>query len=300
MKIKTNINNFNWESINLDYKNGMSKKELKTKYKISQNNWKLAKESNFLIIPSPIEIRKKRSELGLWKSTHHTDETKKIMSIKRKNFLSKNKLHRWSNSKHHKSVPCEKFKEYLKERNISFVGEHEPLRQKGRYFSIDIAFPDKLIGIEINGRQHYDSNTKLLPYYQNRHDLIEQEGWKLYEIPYNQAFNKEKMNEIIDIILSSTTKIEFDYENYLKLRIPKIVNPKRKYVKIDKKEITMKNGIKMIKSYCFTYDWPSIDKLESLCKVYTTPQISDILNIGYKTVHCRLSSLNLKSQPVKW
>lgn len=88
-----------------------------------------------------------------------------------------------------KSVPCDKFKEFLRNENFIFEEEFRPLKE--RQFCIDIAFPDEKIGIEINGNQHYSSIGCLAPYYQERHDLIESAGWKLYEIHYANCFNED-------------------------------------------------------------------------------------------------------------
>ena len=46
----------------------------------------------------------------------------------------------------------------------------------GRFFSIDIAFPDEKIGIEVNGNQHYDLcqeeiNRTYYKYYGNNLDI---------------------------------------------------------------------------------------------------------------------------------
>ena len=60
-----------------------------------------------------------------------------------------------------------------------------------RYFSIDIAFPDKKIGIEINGNQHYDSSGELKKYYRERHNLIEEKGWKLLEFHFKEIYKEE-------------------------------------------------------------------------------------------------------------
>ena len=65
-----------------------------------------------------------------------------------------------------------------------------------RNFSIDIAFPDLKIGIEVNGNQHY-KNDRLIEYYQQRHDHIIGLGWNLYELHYSLFFSEEKMREII-------------------------------------------------------------------------------------------------------
>lgn len=67
-----------------------------------------------------------------------------------------------------------------------------------RHYSIDIAFPDIKLGIEINGNQHYDRKGNLLPYYQERHDLITQAGWKLIELHYSIAWKLDKIFDILE------------------------------------------------------------------------------------------------------
>ena len=93
-------------------------------------------------------------------------------------------------------MPCTNVKEYLSKQNIQYIDEYTPLLD--RAFSIDIAFPHIKTGIEINGNQHYDSSGKLKPYYQERHDLIEEAGWKLIEVHYSQCFNVESISNFLD------------------------------------------------------------------------------------------------------
>lgn len=126
-----------------------------------------------------------------------TDDTKRILSKKRKKYLKENpEKHPWKRKNKQSSVPCTKVKEYLTKRNIRYVEEYTPLLD--RAFSIDIAFPHIKAGIEINGNQHYDSSGNLKPYYQERHNLIEKEGWKLIEVHYSQCFNEESISKFID------------------------------------------------------------------------------------------------------
>ena len=137
----------------------------------------------------------------------HTEETKKIMSEKRKLFLKNNPdKHSWKKENRQISEPCEFLKRFLISKNIKFVDEWQPL--KDRFFSIDIAFPDIKLGIEVNGNQHYDSEGNLLPYYQDRHDLIVANGWKLLEIHFAAVYNLENMEELLDI------KEQPDYSEY--------------------------------------------------------------------------------------
>jgi len=134
------------------------------------------------------------------KPQRHSEKSKSKISEARKKWLKENPdKHNWSfKTKHNSSVPCENFKRFLKEKNIEFIEEYKPLLHKNRFFSIDVAFPDNKIGIEINGNQHYDTDGKLKPYYQNRHDLIVAEGWTLYEIPYKAFFSEENMKSVLE------------------------------------------------------------------------------------------------------
>jgi len=101
------------------------------------------------------------------------------------------------------SPPCEKAKEFLRSKNIQFVEEYQPLLHKDRFYSIDIAFPERKIGIEINGNQHYERDGTLTSYYQTRHNLIEAEGWTLYELPFQICYDLEKFGGMMNNILST-------------------------------------------------------------------------------------------------
>ena len=132
------------------------------------------------------------------KPRKHSEETKNKISLARKKYLKENGENPWKyKSSVHSSIPCEKFKSFLKKRGIDFSEEYLPLIEKGRFFRIDIAFPDKKIGIEINGNQHYNPDFSLKPYYEERHNLIIEEGWILLEIPSKRCFSEASMEEIM-------------------------------------------------------------------------------------------------------
>jgi very-short-patch-repair endonuclease len=131
----------------------------------------------------------------IFRGKHHSKESKNKISESRKKFLRENpEKHPWKKNKKFISEPCEYLKTILKENSIKFEEEYQPL--ENRYFSIDIAFPKEKIGIEINGNQHYNKNKTLKKYYQNRHNLIEAEGWKLLEFHYLEVYK----DNILDII----------------------------------------------------------------------------------------------------
>ena len=177
-----------WSSIKNDYELGMERQFLFKKYGICNSQYRKARKIGILL---------RRSLNGKRK---HSKEAREKMSIKRKEYLSRLGKAAWKTSNKQYSKPCAKLKEHLASMNIKFESEEMPLYNKGRYFRIDVAFPDIKFGIEINGRQHYDADGHLLPYYQNRHDLIISEGWELLEIPYHHIFSKIRFDELIDLI----------------------------------------------------------------------------------------------------
>ncbi len=167
----------------------------------------------------------KRDTIGAWKKKYSvqtkkppqhasSEETKKKISEKRKAWLAQNPdKHPWKNRDKFKSEPCEKAKEFLRSLGVSFVAEFSP-QIDGRYFSIDIALPDKMIALEINGNQHYERNGQLKPYYQERHDLLTSHGWNVFEIHYSACFNLEKWSEFSKQIIETPSVNSFDYFNY--------------------------------------------------------------------------------------
>lgn len=156
---------------------------------------------------------------------HHSKDTRLLISKRRKQFLRDNpSKHPWRNKNKFVSAPCEKFKQLLMERGIHFCAEYSPLLEYNRYFSIDVAFPDKKLGIEINGNQHYMQDGKLTTYHQARHDTIESHGWRILEIHYSLVYNKVKVNVVIDSIIRDNglpLNDGADYRSYLKQKTRK-------------------------------------------------------------------------------
>lgn len=121
-----------------------------------------------------------------------TEEEKKYLSEKRKKYLKEHPdEHPWKKSSKFKSEPCEHLKDILRQHGIFFLEEQSLVNIKENY-SIDIVIPEIKLGIEVNGNQHYDTKTsKLKPYYQKRHDIIEAAGTKLLEIHYTKVYDNE-------------------------------------------------------------------------------------------------------------
>lgn len=130
----------------------------------------------------------------------HTDESKAILRKKRIEYLESNTdKHPWKKNSKFISEPCEFLKKKLREAGLDFVEEYQPLAK--RFFALDISFPDKKIGIEVNGNQHYNPDKTLKKYYRERHDLIVESGWTLIELPYIEVYRDEKVNEIMKVLL---------------------------------------------------------------------------------------------------
>lgn len=214
--MKNNINNYNWIEIQKEHINGLTLSAITKKYKMSRTLLKNAINNNLL---KKYDIKHK-----------FTDDEKLLMSIKRKKYLKLHpELHPWKNKHKFKSIPCEKLKELLNNNNISYVEEYQPL--KNRFFSIDIAFPDKKIGLEINGNQHYNSDGTLKEYYQNRHNLIESDGWKIYEIHYSLIYKYEFIDLIINKLKTDYDLTNIDYSFYVKIKKNKKYSNRKEYFK---------------------------------------------------------------------
>lgn len=129
----------------------------------------------------------------------YTKEFKQKISNSRKKYLKENlDSHSWRSKNKFNSVPCEKLKKFLKEKNIDFIEEYQPL--ENRFFSIDIAIPEVMFGIEVNGEQHYNSDKSLKKYYQQRHDMIKSKGWTIYEIHYSKVYDDVFLSNLIERI----------------------------------------------------------------------------------------------------
>lgn len=207
--------------------------------------------------------------------TQHSEKTKAILSNKRKQWLKNNPdRHPWKNRDKFKSEPCEKAKEFLRSLGVSFVSEFSP-QINGRYFSVDIALPDKMIALEINGNQHYERNGHLKPYYQERHDLLTSHGWNVFEIHYSACFNLSKWAEFVKQLVEAPTVKEFDYFNY---------TPKKK------KENRWQNqcecgklkSYKAKKCHSCTYNRkiPSKDELQSLYDTLPMTEIAKLFHVS--------------------
>ncbi len=214
VKLPNKYKNINWKEIQLFYDLNKTWKDITITFHISNYILSLACKLGLIKMRKSKETWLLRNPKRIGRK--HSSETKEKLRKSRIKYLKEHpEINSWKINNKFKSIPCEKVKNELKQLNINFQEEHQPLLHKNRFFRIDIAFIDKKLGIEINGGQHWDSEGKLKPYYQERHDLIENEGWKLYEIPYHVAMRKDFVIEFIIPLLENKMIENYDINLYL-------------------------------------------------------------------------------------
>jgi len=240
------------------------KKDIEKKYAGNHKRWcgkTTSKEFNCKSCNKIFVAKRKRkycSRACLNKGLY-TPEFKEKISNGRKNYLKNNlEKHVWKRSKKFTSKPCEDFKDKLKKSKINFVEEFQPL--ENRFYSIDVAFPEIKLGIEINGEQHYNRDKSLKKYYQDRHDLIEKSGWLLIELHYSLVYNDKKVNKIINSLNDKfkLKEINVDFElrkNKKQKRIDEEKN--RKLKEKAEKDTILQNRLSIIKNYEKSYGWIS-------------------------------------------
>lgn len=286
----------NWKEVQDYYNLGNSIVTTAKQFKISTGTLHKAKLLGLIVVRSAKEAANLYKQKGIKRS--HSEETKKLLSEKRKSYLAANPDKRaWQTKEYHKSIGCEKLKEFFNEKGIKFAHEYEPLAYKGRYFSIDIAFPDKKIGIDVNGRQHYNSDGSLAPYYQNRHNLITEEGWILYEIPYHRSFIKEVRESLLNIALNSPSKVYFDFENY----VPKASRIKRLKNFSSKKEVKTKKvncDRKERSPHPTVHKYPSDTLLKFIAPKLELNELVYLTGIPQKALWYHLNKKGIKSKKI--
>lgn len=197
---KIDLKLFNWDKIQKEHANGLLWGDIPKKLNISRTVLIRAEKEGYIV-----KIKHKNK---------HTVESKRKISEARKEYLRKNPdKHPWKRNDKFKSKPCEILKIKLKENNINYIEEYEPSNK--RFYSIDIAFPDKKIGIEVNGNQHYNRDGKLKKYYQERNDFLINIGWKIYDIHYSVIYSENIINDFIMKFKNMSLNLD-DVEYYTK------------------------------------------------------------------------------------
>lgn len=134
-----------------------------------------------------------------------TQESRDKVSAARLRWLRENPdKHPWRSKDKFVSVPCEHLKRRLREEGLTFEEEFMPFED--RFFSLDIAFPEKKVAVEVNGNQHYEvvpNSTRpgrLKRYYRNRHRLLVEGGWTVLEVHYPKAFCEETVSTVKSLV----------------------------------------------------------------------------------------------------
>lgn len=162
----------------------------------------------------------------------------KKISEARKKYLNEHKdEHVWKRNSKFISIPCQNLKNKFDELGIKYIEELTPFDDYN--YSIDIAWPDIKVGIEVNGNQHYNNDGTLVEYYQKRHNIFESRGWKLYEIHYTKCYNIDikDFNDILklDIYDKEYVKEIFD-KKLIKIKNKEINKQRNNQDRLNKKE----------------------------------------------------------------
>ena len=146
-----------------------------------------------------------------------------------------------------KSKCCENFKQMLRNKNISFVEEYTPFIPN-RLYSLDIAFPNEKIGIEINGSQHYTTNGELNDRTLEKQKYFEDSGWKIFQIYYKQCYNinVEDFSDILSLDIYDKSYIQEDFNIREKIRKEKEKVIQDKILKKIEKEECNKKYIELL------------------------------------------------------
>ena len=195
---------------------------------------------------NPNRVVRKRKPKGVgcnhFLGKHHSEETKKLLSEKRKAYLAANKdKHNWSRYSNKETVPERKFREFIERTDIKLKQYYIP-PESDRFYEMDFAHPESKIAFEINGNQHYNSDGTLKDYYKERQQHFINLGWKITEIHYSLCFKED--------VLSSLVKLSFSDFNLCQEKIQEISDHRleRKKQKLLKKQEEQQR---------FNVDWAS-------------------------------------------
>lgn len=195
----------------------------KTKGYKGKNKYTKAKE---LGLPKPLMSKETKEKLsnshkGKKLSQEHKQHVKE--GLQHWKETHKEEFLNYSRSK---SKSCENFKNYLRQNNIDFIEEYCPYPDE-RLYSLDIAWPDEKIAVEINGSQHYDNEGNLNESTLNKQKFFENHGWKIIQIYYRWCYgviNKNvQINSIFDLPIHNKEYVKEIYtRKYIKIQHQKL------------------------------------------------------------------------------
>ncbi len=309
------MKDINWNEVRDFYESGRTWRDIEERFGIGNSAIQKAFKEGLLVKRSREETFRLRSLKPAWR---HTQESKNKLSLKRKQFLKDNpEKHHWRSQGKFNSKPCNNVKDFLKSSGISFVEEFDP-QIEGRFFSIDIAIPDKMIAIEINGRHHYESNGSLKPYYQERHNLLESAGWKVFEIFYTACFKFEAWVDFVNYLKGSEVVKDFDYFNYvpkkevIKIKMEKNKNPSKKSYKRASRKIVkcpncenLKHQHAKLCESCYRMEqrkvtWPTKEELEDILTKLPMTKIGAKYNVSDNSIRKWCKYYGIETKGRKW
>lgn len=137
---------------------------------------------------------------GTFKGRHHTKESRKLISKRRKDFLEANPdmVPYLLNHASKESYPETYFKELFIKNNIDLVYHH-----RIHTYELDFCNIDRRIDIEIDGEQHY-LDPRIIESDKRRSKFLEDLGWKVYRIRWSeyQSMDTENRHKVISDIVS--------------------------------------------------------------------------------------------------
>lgn len=100
---------------------------------------------------------------------------------------------------HKESCPQYVLTQALQNRWPEIQAEFEP-HIDGRKFSIDLAFPDVKLAIEVDGWQYHGKYKSGFQKDRQRQNLLTIHGWRILRFFYKEIMNEESRGEIIKIV----------------------------------------------------------------------------------------------------
>lgn len=211
------------------------------------------------------------------KPFRHSVATKEKLSNIRTKFLQEHpEKHFWRSSDKFKSVPCEFLKNFLREKGISFMEEYSVF---DRNYSIDIAFPNSKIAIEVNGNQHYNNDGSLKDYYLERDTYFKGLGWTTIQVPCQKVYSKQFQEDILDF-LNGNIDVTIEYKPIEKVfckRCGKEIGNALKFCKGCTRDIILnyRNVVRVFKIAEANIDISKNGSISSLAKeLGITPQVT--------------------------
>lgn len=190
----------------------------------------------------------KRDENGkiqsFWKGKKLSEEHKQHIKEGLQHWKETHK-EEFLNYSRSKSKCCENFKNYLKQNNIDFVEEYCPYPNE-RLYSLDIAWPDEKIAVEINGSQHYDNKGNLNKLTLDKQKFFEDHGWKIIQIYYRWCYEmickNKQINSIFDLPIHNKEYVKEIYKrSYIKeqekLKLEKLKQEQKQEIEEQHKQI---------------------------------------------------------------